>query len=126
MTYDLVAAEALMRRDIALAQEQTDVLAAGGQVDVNFLKAQRAFDEARLQFALAAMKAENAGYGRNEVLAAAGFSLGSTWGSMLRSCVGARERAIFNGWVHQALASNIGDKPAEKTMMSVFQPMAEG
>lgn len=121
--YDIAAAEAAMRHDIAMAAEHGEQLVAEGVTDASFLRAQRYFDEARIQFVLACLAAENAGVDRNELLSAAGFSIGSVWGSVLRTGIGARERAIINGWVQQALALSIGMPAAQKTVESTFKPM---
>jgi hypothetical protein len=121
--FDLSAAEATMRANVASAAAESQAMVDAGKADPQFLAAQREFDEARIQFTLACMRAENAGVGRNEILSAAGFTLGTLWGSVLRGCVGARERAMVNGWVQMAMRQIIGQAPADKTIEAVFSPM---
>lgn len=110
-----------MRADIAEVTAHGKRLIENGEGDAQFIAAQREFDEARLQFLLAAMRAENAGIGRNELLSGAGYTLGQVWASMLQSCVGVRERSVLNGWIHQALAQTIGAEATKKTLESVFK-----
>ncbi len=124
--YDLADAETKMRASIATALEEADHLIKKGDIDGAFVKAMRYFDEARIQFSLGGMKATNEGVDRNEMLAAAGYTLGSIMGSVLLMTVGARERDIIKGWMQQALAQNIGAQAAAKTMNTILKPMAGG
>lgn len=121
--YDLAAAEQQMRAQSAQAVIEGDKLIASGNADREFVHAQRRFDEARIQFTLAIMGAENAGVDRNVYLGAAGFALGQQWGAVLLGCVGARERSVTNGWLQQGLAAMIGDQQATKTIETVIKPM---
>jgi len=123
--WDIPSIEAKMRADLATIKAMGDQAVKDGS-DPQFIAAQREFDEARLQYALACMKAENRGIGRNELLSGAGYTLGTIWASMLSSCVGARERAVFNGWVQHGLMQGIGVSAAKKTMESVFKPQEAG
>lgn len=124
--FDLASAETRMRADIAEATAQGEAAVAAGALDAQLFRAGLQFDEARLQFTLACMRAENEGTDRNNVIAAAGFALGSAWASMLAGCVGSRERALMNGWVSNALAAQIGPGAASKTIESVIEPIVSG
>lgn len=123
--FDIEAAEKHMRDDASLAAAEGNRIIASGEGDADFLRAQRQFDEARIQFVLACMRAENAGIGRNELLAAGGHAIGLIWGSLLMGCVGVREREIVNGWLQRSLGQMISPGAATKTLMSVFEPNGE-
>lgn len=123
--YNLAAAEATMRANIALAMVERRAMAADHPEEIAFLNAQSEFDEARIQFTLAGMRAENAGLGRNETLSAAGYAIGSMWASGLQFAVGARERAVLNGWLQQALVAYMGQQAATKTVDSVLPTVGE-
>lgn len=122
--YDLEKAESDIRANIAMAEGQKMV--DTGQADATFIRAQREFDEARIQFVLAGMRLENAGIGRNEMLSAAGQAIGQIWGNALGAALGARERAIVNGWIQIALGTAIGKDAATKTIENVVKPLASG
>lgn len=124
--WNLEQAEAQMRADLVAITEAGEKMIADGKMEREFFMAQREFDEARLQYAIACMRAENKGIGRNETLSGAGYTLGTIWASMLQSCVGARERAVLNGWIQQALITAIGPGPAKKTIETVLRPMEAG
>lgn len=117
---DLEAAEKQMRADIALATSEGMRLIQEEGADADFIRSQRQFDEARIQFTLACMKCDNLGIGRNELLSGAGHALGTMWGNLLMACVGERERAVANGWVQNGLQGSIGQQIAAKSVMSVF------
>lgn len=119
--YDLQAVEERMRKDIALAGAAGIEMIQGNQTEAEFLRAQRMFDEARIQFLLACMRAENEGIDRNMILSAAGHAIGSIWTSALSGCVGERERAVVNGWARKSFAQVLGLDPNDKVLMSVFQ-----
>lgn len=124
--FDLAAAEANIRSAIAASIVQADMLIAEGKVDRNLVLIQREFDECRLQFVLAQLRAANAGYDRDRILSASGYSLGMLWTSGLEGCVGARERGMFNSWLQRGLADGIGAQAAAKTMGTVLTPMEAG
>lgn len=124
--FDLAAAEQQIRATIAASAEASDQLVAEGKVDPELAAAQKEFDESRLQFTLALLRAENAGIDRNKMLASAGFALGQIWSSTLMGTVGTSERGVLNGWVYQALAQSLGAEPAMKTMEAVLRPMEAG
>lgn len=124
--FDLAAAEATMRANIAQTVIGRHAMAEKNPADATFLAAQAEFDEARVQFALACMRSENAGLGRNETLSAAGYAIGSMWVNGLQGALGARERSIVNGWVQQAMIGAFGLETTEKTINSVFKPLEAG
>lgn len=110
--FDLAAAEANIRSAIAASIVQADMLIAEGKVDRNLVLAQ--------------LRAANAGYDRDRILSASGYSLGMLWTSGLEGCVGARERGMFNSWLQRGLADGIGAQAAAKTMGTVLTPMEAG
>lgn len=121
MIYDLDAAEAQMRADIAQAKaEGMQLVQEGG--DADFLRAQRLFDEARIQFTLSLLRCENAGIDRNRLLAGGAHSIGSMWASLLLGAVGERERGLVNGWVQQSLMQHLGESAGAETISSMFKP----
>jgi hypothetical protein len=124
--FDITAAEATLRANIAHATAEGKKLVDAGQAPASFIAAQREFDEARLQFVLAGLRLENAGADRNEVFSAAGQALGQMWGNILSASLGARERATINGWIQIALSQMIGKDAATKTVMSAIKPMESG
>ena len=119
--HDIEAAERQMRADIAAASAEGMRLVSEEGGDAQFIRAQRQFDEARVQFVLACLRAENAGIGRNELMSGGFTTLWAPSGAnLLLACVGERERAIVNGWTQQALQHTVGQAKAAKTLMSVF------
>lgn len=124
--FDIAAAESKMRADTAQATIEGQKLIDDGKADPALLRAQREFDEARIQFVLAGMRCDNAGVDRKDQLAAAGFTIGTIWVNALGATISAHERAVLNGWLSQALAQGIGTQEAQKTVKSVFAPMEAG
>ena len=124
--FDLAAAEASMRADTAAAAAHGQRMAELGEADGEFLACQREFDEARIQFLLACLRAENAGIDRNLILSSAGHAVGSIWGGALHGAIGARERAVLNGWVRLSLHGALRDGAADKTIETVLRPMESG
>lgn len=124
--FDITAAEATLRANIAHATAEGQKLVDAGQAPASFIAAQREFDEARLQFVLAGLRLENSGADRNEIFSAAGQALGQMWGNTLSASLGARERAIINGWIQVALQAAIGKDAATKTIENVIKPMESG
>lgn len=118
--YDLKVAEDQMRRDAALAGAAGIEMVKADQAEADFLRAQRMFDEARIQFLLACMRAENEGIDRNVFLSAAGHTIGAIWTSALSGCVGIRERSVVNGWARKSFASALGLSPNDRLLISVF------
>ncbi len=124
--YDLTAAEADIRASIEAAKAEGQKMVDVGQADRTFIQAQREFDEARIQFVLAGMRSENAGISREEMLSAAGQTIGQMWANALQAALGARERAVLNGWVQIALQGAIGAQAAGKTINTVIEPLQSG
>lgn len=124
--YDLEAAEADIRANVASAKIEGQKMVDSGQADATFIAAQREFDEARIQFVLAGLRLENMGIDRNETLSAAGQAIGQIWANALAAAVGARERSIVNGWLQIALQTAIGKDAATKTIENVVKPLASG
>lgn len=120
MPTDLAQAEAQIRASL----EQTDLIRSdavrSGALDLNLANALKAFDEARVQFVLAGIRLDNEKVERPNILAAAGYSLGSAWANALTFALGANERMILNGWVRQALEEHIGPQAAGKTIDAVL------
>lgn len=117
--FDIEAAEKQMRRDFTAAQAAGIEMVQNG-ADPEFLRAQRMFDEARIQFVLACMKCDNGGIDRNATLSSAGHAVGAIWSGLLMACVGERERSMVNGWVRQSFATALHLDPNDKTLMSIF------
>lgn len=83
--YDLAAAEAQARADMKAQGEIGDAAVKRGQAEPGFIRAQREFDEARLQFFLAPLRASNAACSPEDVLAGAGVALGLMYASIVSS-----------------------------------------
>jgi hypothetical protein len=127
--YDLPALEAQMRHQVAEAEAEIEVMIGKSNISpemVSALRAQRMFDEARIQFNLAMMQITNDGGRRVLVLAAAGHTLGQLWADLLKSTTGAGERGIINASVRQPMDDAIGPDAATKTFAVVLQPMQGG
>lgn len=108
MHFDLTEAEAQMRAQLAESVKASDAMIADGTGDANFIRAQRYYDEARVQFALAYLRSQNEGVDRNEMLAGASLALGTAFATLLGSCVGNRERDMVAHWFDRALSLTIG------------------
>lgn len=102
--FDITAAEAEMRKQVAATKVDGARLAAEQPEAAAFISAQRYFDEARLQFALAMMKASNHGVDRNILLSAAAVGVANIYIGLQESCVGPRERNIVEQWLQQTVA----------------------
>ncbi len=127
--YDLGAAESTMRTQTEDASAQVEAMARKSDISPEILiamRAQREFDEARIQFNLAMMRIVNNGGRRVLVLAAAGSAIGQLWADLLKSTTSASERAIINTSVKQPMDDGIGEAAASKTINAVLQPMQSG
>lgn len=127
--YDLTAAEASMRSQTQDASSQVEAMARKSDINPQILvamRAQREFDEARIQFNLSMMRIANAGGRRILVLAAAGHTIGQLWADLLQSTTGASERAIINASVKQPMDDTIGADASDKTFKLIVQPMQGG
>lgn len=124
--YDIEAAEREIRANIAKTQAERVAAANNGKLPMTEAVALNEFDEARVQFVLAGMRCENAGIDRNDMLACAGYAVGSAWANALHAALGARERHLVNTSVERALVDNIGETAAAKTINSVLRPMEAG
>lgn len=124
--WDIAAAETKMRADLEEAVRQGDRMIAAGEGDASFIHTIRHLDEARLQFVLGAMKAENEGHEHKEILAAAGYTIGTLWGTMNAMCVGAVQRQLLRDSIQTAFAQSIGAEPAAKAVHTVLKPMMAG
>lgn len=125
--FDLPTIEAAMRSQTDDARAQVEAMAQKSDISPEMLiamRAQREFDEARIQFNLAMMRIVNGGGRRMLVLAAAGHTLGQLWADLLASTTSASERAIVNTSVKQPMDDAIGENAAGKTLAAVLQPMA--
>lgn len=127
--FDLQAIEATMRSQTEDARSQVEAMARKSGISPEMLiamRAQREFDEARIQFNLAMMRIVNGGGRRILVLAAAGHTLGQLWADLLASTTSASERAIVNTSVRQPMVDAIGEQAAGKTLAAVLGPMKSG
>lgn len=127
--YDLSAIEATMRSQTEDARSQVEAMARKSDISPEMLiamRAQREFDEVRIQFNLAMMRIVNGGGRRILVLAAAGHTLGQLWADLLASTTSASERAIVNTSVRQPMVDAIGEQAAGKTLAAVLGPMKSG
>lgn len=83
--FDLAGMEKAFREGVARQHAEGDAAVRAGIADEQFIHAQRCFDEARVQFALAGAKAVNTTNSDGKVAAAAGAALGMMLGSLLSS-----------------------------------------
>lgn len=127
--YDLDQVESTMRAQCDEARATVERMAQQSDLSPEMLiamRAQREFDEARIQFNLAMMKITNQGGRRVLVLAAAGATLGQIWADLLKSATSASERAVINTSVAQPMNDTLGEQAAGKTLSAIMMPMVEG
>ena len=122
MPYDIEQAEREIRANLTAVNNARDGAALEGLLSPGEVKAAKEFDEARVQFVLAGMRLVNANADRNEMLAQAGYALGSMWANSLSAALGARERAIVNAQVQRSLTDHLGAGTAAKIIATVFKP----
>jgi hypothetical protein len=122
-TFDLRAIEQQIRASLEAADVQRSDAVRAGALDLPFAMAMKQFDEARVQFLLAGLTLENDGVQREVALSAAGQAIGSMWGNALQYALGARERAVLNGWVTTALSDNIKPEAAAKAVDAAIKPI---
>ena len=100
--FDLTQAEATMRAEIASTRVEGARIAAEHPEQADFISCQRYFDEAKIQFSLAMMKASNHGVERDVYLSAAAVGLAAIYVNLIESCIGSRERNMVSQWVGNA------------------------
>jgi len=100
--FDLTAAEKAMRESLAHQGDAMKRMVEEGKAEHGFVRAQECFHDARLQFTLGGMRAENEGCSRDEQISAAGAAIGLVYASMVSSCATPDEVNLLNGWMSKS------------------------
>lgn len=110
--YDLEKFEADIRASFEQVREATkERQETGLDVDLDFSAAQRAFDEARIQFSLAPLRLANDGINDQRIIAAgAGIALGLTIASIL-SDLSPEAQVNFLYWMQKSYSDGTPDGP---------------
>lgn len=103
MPVDIEKFERDMRQSIADDVELGNAAVDRGEADAAFIRAQHGFNEARLQFILAAAKLENDGIGGIDIFSAAGAALGLTMSSIGSSIKNRNEQLAFMSFYQRAV-----------------------
>ncbi len=102
--YDLPAVEQQMRSHLAEQETAARAMLSGDADALAFMEASGYFNESRIQFTLGGMRSVNEGVGRDDMLVAAGRSLGIMLANLMEVCIGQRERAQVQNALNQAFA----------------------
>lgn len=124
--FDLVQMEAQIRAMLASVGEQAQEAIKRGDADPMFISVQRHFDEARVQFGLAPMRAENEGADRMMVAEAAGIVLALMYSS-LEGSFNEEERLMFSSRMKETYDDivenrSIDGAPLETTSLNPIKP----